>query len=148
MLTSRRPRVRVVDRLVGKLGFAMAFAPWTRAVLVQVFRWLAAHRKRSSHAELWPEVHLELLKAMFLIPQMQCCLSQEWSTRVEAADASPGGHGRAWTEMPLDLVKNLARLSDHKGAYTNLALPWGIETTGEEVCPLQRHHWPIAKNPP
>ena len=44
--------------------------------------------------------------------------------------------------MPLDLIQNLARLSDHRGAYTNLSLPWAIETTGEERCPLHRCHWP------
>ena len=44
--------------------------------------------------------------------------------------------------MPLDLIKDLARLSDHKGCYTNLGLPWGIECDGAEVCPLHRCHWP------
>ena len=111
-------------------------------MLSDTFQWLAQHRGRQGRAALWPSVHLELLMALLLVPRMESCLSQPWSARVEAADASPGGHGRAYAEFPPELVKDLARLSDHKGCYTNLSLPWGIECDGSEVCPLQRCHWP------
>ena len=137
------PRVCEVDRAVGKLGFAMSFNMLTRSVLTQTFKWLSTFRGKSKRAFWWPAVHQELVQGMLMIPFMQFNLSQTWTCRVEAADASPGGHGRAWTHFPEQLVRDLCRLSDHKGAYTNLGLDFGIETTGDEVCPLHRTHWPM-----
>ena len=140
-----KPRVKQVDRLVGKLGFMMSFNVATRSLLVDTFSWLCLYRGRSARAVLWPTVFDELLQCMFMLPFMDFSLSKPWCPRVEAADASPGGHGRAWTLFPESLVQDLARLSDHKGAYTNMSLPFGIETTGDEVCPLHRTHWPVKE---
>lgn len=145
ILQQRRPAVAVVDRVVGKLGFAASFRVPTRCVLQATYRWLTQHRGRCRRAPLWPLVAHELLCSLLLVPLQQFSLSQPWSQRVEASDASPGGHGRAWTQMPADLVQDLSRLSDHKGAYTHMGLAYGIEVDGSEVCPLHRVHWPVPQ---
>lgn len=51
----------------------------------------------------------ELLVAALGLPLAQHDLAAEWSCRVEACDASPGGHGRAWATFPLAVVREMAR---------------------------------------
>ena len=97
VLSQHKPRVSQVDRLVGKLGFAMSFNVCCRSVLTETFAWLALHRKKYVRAVLWPAVFDELIQALLLIPFLQFSISKPWCPRVEAADASPGGHGRAWS---------------------------------------------------
>ena len=97
ILSQHKPRVSQVDRLVGKLGFAMSFNVCCRSVLTETFVWLALHRKKCVCAMIWPAVFDELIQALLLIPFLQFSISKPWCPRVEAADASPGGHGRAWS---------------------------------------------------
>ena len=59
---------------------------------------------------------------MLSLPLAQFRVDAPWCTRVEATDASLSGLGRASAEMPEEVVKEISRLSDHKGFYTNLSL--------------------------
>eukprot|EP00974_Lingulodinium_polyedra_P066745 6460482-Lingulodinium_polyedra.AAC.1 len=69
---------------------------------------------------------------------MQTDLGAPWNSRVESSDASPGGHGRAWTQLPLGIVARLGQLSATKGVYTTLEPEHGVELSAAAVCPLQQ----------
>ena len=81
---------------------------------------------------------------MVLIPFLEVDLRAAWSSRVEASDAAPGGHGRAWTNMESELVSEVARLSSHKGVYTNLRTEFGVSLDEQGQCPMQQVKLPIS----
>eukprot|EP00974_Lingulodinium_polyedra_P043056 4133754-Lingulodinium_polyedra.AAC.1 len=56
---------------------------------------------------------------------MQVDLAAEWCANVEANDASPGGHGRAWAELPTHEVVGIARHCI-RGTPSDLVTPAGI----------------------
>ena len=144
LLAQQRPLVGEVDRWLGKLSFALSFKACARAVLQDIYTWLAEHRGKSIRARLWPSVRAEIVVSMALIPFLEVDLRAAWSSRVEASDAAPGGHGRAWANMESGLVSEVARLSSHKGVYTNLRTEFGVSLDEQGQCPMQQVKLPIS----
>ena len=143
LLAQRRPLVGEVDRWLGKLSFALSFRPCARSILQDIYTWLAQHRGICKRAKLWPSVRSEMLVSLLFIPFMQSNLRSTWCSRVEASDAAPGGHGRAWTQMSETLVAEAARLCSHKGVYTNLESDFGIALNDKGECPMQQVSMPL-----
>eukprot|EP00974_Lingulodinium_polyedra_P030620 2948380-Lingulodinium_polyedra.AAC.1 len=79
------------------------------------------------------------------MPAAMSWVGAPWACRVEAADAAPGGHGRAWAEFPVEVVAALSRASDTKGGYTHLGMEEG-ELLEAARCPMQRVRWPVASH--
>ena len=135
---TRAPAVKVVERWVGKLAFAQQFRPATRANLESTYYWLDRFRRAGrKRATLWKSVASEMLVACLEIATMRSNLRSEWCSRVEASDASPGGHGRAYTHMDIEKVSLIGRMAEGKGCYTNLSLAHGLECS-EGVCPMEQ----------
>lgn len=143
LLRQQRPLVGEVDRWLGKLSFALSFRACARSVLQDIYTWLAQHRGKVKRAFLWPTVRAEMVVSMCLIPFLQSDLRADWCERVEASDAAPGGHGRAWTTMPKTMVAEAGRLCTHKGVHTNLQTEHGLATTGQ--CPMHQVRLPIEQ---
>ena len=146
LLMQRRVPVRTLWRLVGKLGFVHSARVCLRSLLEVTYQFLQDWRaERSSLVVLPPIVWWELFTAMLSLPFAQFRLDGAWTSRVEVTDASLSGLGRATTEMPEEVVADIARLSDHKGFYTNLSLPWGISLTEEPTVKVKKVEWPIDR---
>ena len=143
ILSQPRPLVGIVDRWVGKLSYARSFRVCARSVLQDIYSWLSKHRNVSRRAWLWPSVKSEILMSIVLLPFLQADLRGPWCSRVEASDAAPGGHGRAWTQMDGDRVAEAARLCSHKGVYTTLTSPSGVTLDSAGRCPMQQAKLPI-----
>ena len=86
-----------------------------------------------------------MFTVMISLPFCQFRVEGPWSTRVEVTDASLSGLGRASATFPLEVVQDIARLSDHKGFYTNLSLPWGISLVEIPTVLVKKVEWPVEK---
>lgn len=73
-----------------------------------------------------------------MLPLLFVDLSAPWQTRVEASDAAPGGHGRAYTQWAEGHVLQACRLSVGKGVHTSLHLPLGVALDEAGRCALQQ----------
>ena len=143
VLLQRRVLVAVIDRLVGKYGFAHSCRPCLRSVFVESYGWLDTMRPRRREWVILPSaVWEELAIAMVLLWFAEFDLSADWSNRVECTDASMTGLGRSWSVMPTNIVQTMARFSSHPSTYTNLKLPWGINLTEAQKCPLRKIRLP------
>ena len=140
-----RPLVREVDRIVGKLGFAQSARAPCRSILEATYEWLNFWCGRTVRAPLSGKVFWELFVAAFGLVWCQFHLDAPWSHRVEATDSSLTGLGRSWTRMPEEVVREVARRTDCKGVYTNLAWDHSLELTEEGQCPLKRVVVPFDK---
>ncbi|CAE8581762.1 unnamed protein product, partial [Polarella glacialis] len=138
LLSQPCPLVAAVDRWVGKGGFAQSFKTCCRSTYADIYTWLNTYRGKRRRARLWPSVQAEMIASMLEIPFMQTNLSAQWCTRVEASDASPGGHGRAWTQMRAPMVAEACRLCEGKGVYTSLNSEFGLALDEAGRCPLQQ----------
>ena len=146
MLMQRRVTVKVLWRLVGKLGFVQSARVCLRSLIEVTYSFLQEVRdKKIKLVALPPVVWWELFTAMLSLPLAQFRVDAPWCTRVEVTDASLSGLGRASAEMPEEVVKEISRLSDHKGFYTNLSLPWGISLTEIPSVNVKRVEWPVDK---
>jgi hypothetical protein len=117
----RRPPRHSAWRVVGKLGHAHSFKSPLRAIFSDVHLWIAdAQVRNACQATMTPFVQLELLCASVLLPFAFLDLGAEWSSRVMCHDACPGGHGLAYTQVPINECKRWARLSCHRGDDANL----------------------------
>ena len=143
LLAQSRPLVGEVDRWLGKLSFALSFKPCARAVLQDIYTWLSEHRGKAVRAKLWPSVRAEIAVSLTLIPFLEVNLRADWCSRVEASDAAPGGHGRAWAHVHTGVVAEVSRLSSHKGVYTNLQSEHGVALNEKGECPLQQVKFPV-----
>ena len=65
-------------------------------------------------------------------------MSLPFCPRLEASDASPGGHGRAYTYVDRGLIGEMARLCAGKGVHTSLDLEFGLSLDEAGKCPLQQ----------
>lgn len=143
VLLQRRVLVAVIDRLVGKYGFAHSCRPCLRSIFVESYAWLDTMRSRRREWVFLPSaVWEELAIAMILLWFAEFDLSADWSNRVECTDASMTGLGRSWSVMPTNIVQTMARFSSHPTTYTNLKLPWGINLTETQKCPLRKIRLP------
>ena len=143
LLRQQRPLVGEVDRWLGKLSFALSFRACARSVLQDIYTWLAQHRGRVKRAYLWPSIRAEMVVSMCLVPFLHSNLRSDWCGRVEASDAAPGGHGRAWTNMPTTMVAEASRLCTHKGLHTNLHTEHGLASSG--LRPMQQVKLPVEQ---
>ena len=137
------PQVASIDRLLGKSGFAQTVRTATRSVFHHAFRWitrarLAGRRRIPWDMRVWQEVLMSLI--LLLLNQMD--LAADFCPRVEVTDASMTGLGRAWGYLPESVVRDMCRLSDGRGSYTNLSLPGGV-VVENGFCPLQKVRWPV-----
>eukprot|EP00974_Lingulodinium_polyedra_P010142 974433-Lingulodinium_polyedra.AAC.1 len=67
-----RARVRLVERYVGKLGFAQYFKCCCRSVLGRTYQWITFHKAAGRPAgPLWPSLRAELYAAILLLPYCQ-----------------------------------------------------------------------------
>ena len=131
--------VQFVERLVGKHGYCQSFNSCTRSTFQQVYRWIQDHRaQRRAFGALDAAAWSELLMSTILLVDMQTELDVPWCPRVECYDAAPGGHGRAWSCLSLDVVREMARLSDCKYPHTCLHKEHGVELDSEGKCPMKR----------
>jgi hypothetical protein len=146
-----------LERAVGFVSYDFMFRTCCRSVFQQVFVDMhaagtsrkAAFVSRSWVAESW----LELVLSAVLLPLGRHNLDAHWACRVEAYDASPGGHGRAWTTYPTDTVAQMARWCDQHSPATHLQGAFGIDVDSSGACPLRRirlpaaDHWSTAPRP-
>ena len=116
-----RPARRAVERALGKVGHARCFRPCLRSIGAEIFRDVHFGRLLCL-PRLWnhEQLLLELLAYAVLLPFARMSFTSQWHTRVEASDAAPGGHGRAYTRMSVDEVSTLAASAAHRGDYTQL----------------------------
>ena len=144
VLMQRTVSLAVVERLVGKYGFAHSARPCLRSIFHDVYQWVTSMRSiRKARVPLPPTVWMELCMAALTLPYCSFNVSAPWSTRLECTDASMTGLGRAWGVVPTHVVQAIARYSDHGKVYTNLSLPWSIGLTHADQCPLRKVWLPI-----
>ena len=138
ILGAERVALKTLERWVGKVSFAQGMRTATRSSFEFVYVWIDQHRRRNLWGgALWPVVVSELVLAMLELPAMRINMAAPWNPRVEASDASPGGHSRAWSWMDTKKVAHIARLVEGKGTYTNLDLDYGLEVS-DGVCALSQ----------
>lgn len=147
--------LKVVERWVGKLSFAHGMRACCRSTMESTYRWLSELRARASWSgRLWPSVRSEVLAASLEVVFLQVDLRSPWLPRVEASDAAPGGHGRAWTRMAATKVAEIAQVADTRGCYTSLNLEHGVALLESGKCPLHvvdidehNYQWHTAARP-
>ena len=101
------------------------------------------------------EVLLELVTAALLLPLSRMCFQTPWCDRVVAHDATPGGHGLAYTDLPRGDAQLWSRWSCHRGDFTLLEdhdrwlhVPRSGATPLETVdLPLHRFFWHTVSKP-
>jgi len=145
LLEARHPLVAEVDRVVGKHSFVHSARTPLRSIFERIYPWLnRLRRNRVRFAYGWPVTcwH-EVAMAASLLPVAQFSLDSEWSTRVECTDASMSGLGRAWAHWPASTVRQVARLVEGRGCYTNLSLPFAVPMDERGACPLQKVDLPL-----
>ena len=144
-----------LERAVGLSSFDCLFRTCVRSVFQQVFVDSHTTTAKASHAlcDWTPESWLEIVLVTVLTPLAQHSLDSAWTTRLEAYDASPGGHGRAWARLPLETISDMARWIDQASPATNLQGDFGIDVNDAGMCPLRRlripyvGHWSCAPRP-
>ena len=155
LMRSRRPPTRSVARWCGKTGYAQFFKPALRCLINDTFTWIDQHRRQDRHrGRLWASVRREIGHASMLLPFAEINLSAPFCPRLEASDASPGGHGRAYTFVDRGLIGEMARLCAGKGVYTSLDLEYGLSLDEAGCCALQQmdfdekaHEWKEIPRP-
>ena len=129
----------MIERWVGKLSFAQSFRVCTRSGLESIYTWMDRYRRAGvRRARLWPAVVNEMLLAMLEEMTMEIDMKAQWCPRVESSDASPGGHGRAWTMVAIDTDSEISRIVAEKGCYINLNLEYGVALDEAGRCALQQ----------
>eukprot|EP00435_Cladocopium_sp_Y103_P028744 s806_g7.t1 len=129
----------------GNRGCRIAFRVTPMSIFERIYVFLEAcrkHRPKLKRVVLPVDIWQELAVSAILLPFAQFDLSSEWSTRVEATDASMSGIGRSFATMPVHVVQTLARYSSTHGIYTNISLPWGVNLTQQHSCPLRKVRLP------
>ena len=119
--TCYRPARRTIERVMGKHSHAHGFWPCLRSIGSRTHRWVHAARQDERLRPVNNESCLvELLMMATFLPHAVMNFCAPWCTRVEASDASPGGHGRAYTTVPEETVRSWAQVAAHRGDYTSL----------------------------
>ena len=135
LMRCRRVHVQSIARWTGKAGFCHYSRPAMRCLLSDVYTWIDTHRHANKfRANLWPSVRREMGHVCLLLAFAQTDLSLPFCPRLEASDASPGGHGRAYTFVDRKLIGEMARLCAGKGVHTSLNLEfWPEPRRGRQV---------------
>ena len=142
-----------VERLVGQHGFMHSFRPPLRSIFQDVYVWMEELRSRprgqGRRSMLSCGAWSELLFSAILAPVAQVSLDSPFCSRLELSDASPGGHGRAWSVFSEGLIEELCRFADARRVYTSLQEGAGehnIRLDADGKCPLHRVHLPRASH--
>ena len=157
--TTWRPARRSTHRVVGKLGFAHGLRPCLRSILQDTHR--SIHRAWTAGAprlNMTATIAWELTASAILLPLCTMKLGEEsapWSNRVVASDASPGGHGLAYTRLDPGEVRDWASWASHRGDYTcldekfeHMAVPFDERTHLRKVkLPLEGRWWSTVPRP-
>ena len=132
-------RLRLMERFVGKVSFALGFKSCARSVFQEVYVWIQACRCRGAVGlYLWPAVRAEIFAVCALVPMLEIDLAAPFAPRVETSDASPGGHGRAWATWSDHDVHEACRLVEGRGWYTNLGSQFCVTDEDERTCAAQQ----------
>lgn len=145
LLAEDGPVVKAAERVLGKIGFAQSCRACQRSCFRAVYGWLSRVVARRARRQAWtPEVYYEFVLASWLILAAQFRADGDWCERVECADSSMSGIGRAWSCWPANLVAEAARYADCRGACTNLRVGHSIEVDEKMHCPLRRVVLPLG----
>ena len=97
---------------------------------------------------------MELLAAALLLPHARMDFGLPWSALASASDASPGGHGFAYTKVGTELAQRWASVAAHRGDYTMLCEEHDFRLPEEKYrrlqgaeLPLARYHWKTVGRP-
>ena len=143
LLRAHRPQVKPVARWVGKVSYAQFFRTCTRCTITELFSWVDSHRRGSRGRGRWTRgCRREMLESCLLLPYTQLDLAAPYCPRLEASDASPGGHGRAYTFVEPSVIGEICQLSAGKGVYTSLSLEHGLCLSEDGTCPLRQVDFP------
>ena len=128
-----------MQRFIGKSGFGQYSRSCCRSVYDRTYSWVQHHeRQHHTGGVLWESIRSEVLATLLLLPTMQLSFTTSFCERVESNDASPGGHGRAWTRMGPGRVQTICRLAEGRGVYTNVDLEFGLDPEDVQHCPMKQ----------
>lgn len=100
-----KPALGCAERVLGKFGHVHLFRPGNGAIFEDSHRWVhEARQMKTGRAPTSYVAHWELNAAAVLLPLAKMTLAAEWCDRLVASDASPGGHGIAYTHLPKGLA--------------------------------------------
>ena len=143
LLRCSRPQIKPVARWTGKMSYAQFFRSCTRCTVSELFGWVDAHRRGQRGRGRWTRgSRREVLESCLLLPFTQLDLASPYCTRLESSDASPGGHGRAYTYVEPSVVAEICQLTAGKGVYTSLSLEHGLALEEDGRCPLHQVDFP------
>ena len=130
--------VTLLERILGKFEFSFGIQPCLRSIFDHVYRWRDALLTQGKKTGvLTGAAREELLVAAFLLVHARVCLDAPWCGRVECFDAAPGGHGRAYCQVPPSEAAEMGKYSEAKTAHPFLR-DVGVNLDAEKRCPLYR----------
>ena len=144
-----RPARRTVERVMGKHAHAHGFRPCLRSLGQRLHAWVHAARTAEEPRLTNNEGCLiEMIMHALFLPHAAIDFCMPWSCRIEASDASPGGHGRAYTSVPEHVARAWGALAAHRGDYTTLLdlhqlnePPVGASHMQKAVLPVDDYYW-------
>jgi len=140
-----QPRVQAVESVTGKFGFCHSVVPACRNIFCHIYPWCIGNREEKNWTAPWTSgAWGEIAMSVIMLPMCCCDLDAEWKTRLETSDAAPGGHGRAYAQVPKDTIKEMARWSDQRTPYTNLSSDIGIDLGEDGKCCMHRVSLPTV----
>ena len=144
VLTSPRPCLRSIERMVGKLGYCMSARTCCRAVFSEMYRRIQKDRDAErARFSLDCGTFAEAMSALTLLPLMTMNFENAFSSLVVCSDAAPGGHGISYGRATCDEVQDWCRLASSKGGYTMLQWNGDPALLPEAGGHLERVHLPL-----
>ena len=132
-------RLKLIERFVGKVGFALSFKTCARSLIQEIYVWIQDCRDRGvAGLSLCPAARAEIIAVCALVPLLEIDLAAPFCGRVEASDARPGGHGRAWAQWSDHDVHEACRLVEGRGWYTSLSSQFSLSDVDERQCAAQQ----------
>lgn len=143
-LATFRPHRRVLERLVGKLGFAHGFRPAFRRSFGTTHLFLQdAHEGAVGRLPWGAPEWWEMMEACCLLPLAQVKLSAEWSPVVHCSDACLAGHGIAYAYVGVAEARRWSRFCSLRGDSTILSEVQDSRPE-DDRCPLVVAKLPLA----
>lgn len=105
LLTHPSPAFHALDRTQGKVGYAETVFPCLRSLFVRFYVVLEQGRSSRAHrfARDWGS-WMEMTMSLMLLDDAVLDFALPWCSRVEYTGAAPGGWGRAYATVPVELV--------------------------------------------
>ena len=153
--TSFAPGLDLVEKVVGRCGYAHSFRTVLRSVFEATYPWKhSARERRWRRVPMGFDVCIEFVLAALTLPLAQLDFQREWSDLVTASDAAPGGHGLAYIRLPVPEVQSWARVAAHRGDYGLLLQESHLQAPEERhrrlqgaILPLSEHRWATVARP-